>query len=208
SFTFVATVTIIPFMPNGWDPAAGFPAMTGNVAFLMKDVVLLAASIYLLKQDLVRVSASAKRGAHAQWLRAYSPPVPATPTTLLRCGIWSLLMSALGSEFNESTQHLLILADEEVCALSKPSGAGAIPPLPGNASRNLFALLKPQRRLISRLTVEGDRSRPCAIRRIDRPATVMRRSLSAGMRTPKRSPSLSVLTKSSRRSKRTHMSLR
>jgi len=55
--TFVATVTIIPFMPNGWDAAAGgFPAMAGNVPFLMKDVVLLAASIYLLKQDAVRVS--------------------------------------------------------------------------------------------------------------------------------------------------------
>jgi uncharacterized membrane protein YkgB len=70
TFTFVATVTIIPFMPNGWDPAAGFPAMAGNVPFLMKDVVLLAASIYLLKQDLVRVYASAKRGAQAQFLRA------------------------------------------------------------------------------------------------------------------------------------------
>src|SRR6516164_1533161 len=58
--TFVSTVTIIPFMPNGWDPVAGFPAMAGNVPFLMKDVVLLAASIYLLKQDLVRVSASAE----------------------------------------------------------------------------------------------------------------------------------------------------
>jgi hypothetical protein len=44
--------------------------MAGNVPFLMKDVVLLAASIYLLKQDLVRVSASAKRGAQAQLLRA------------------------------------------------------------------------------------------------------------------------------------------
>jgi NAD(P)-dependent dehydrogenase (short-subunit alcohol dehydrogenase family) len=32
-----------------------FPAMTGNVAFLMKDVVLLAVSIYLLKHDVVRV---------------------------------------------------------------------------------------------------------------------------------------------------------
>src|ERR1700732_3428920 len=52
--TFVMTVTIIPFMPNGWDPVAGFPAMAGNVPFLMKDVVLLA-SIYLLKQDVVRV---------------------------------------------------------------------------------------------------------------------------------------------------------
>jgi uncharacterized membrane protein YkgB len=55
--TFIATVTIIPFMPDGWDAAAGgFPAMTGNVPFLMKDVVLLAVSLYLLKQDLVRVA--------------------------------------------------------------------------------------------------------------------------------------------------------
>jgi uncharacterized membrane protein YkgB len=53
--TFVGTVTIIPFMPNGWDPVAGFPAMAGNVPFLMKDVVLLAVSIYLLKQDVMRV---------------------------------------------------------------------------------------------------------------------------------------------------------
>ena len=55
-FTFIATVTIIPFMPDGWAASAGgFPAMVGNVAFLMKDVVLLAVSFYLLKQDLARV---------------------------------------------------------------------------------------------------------------------------------------------------------
>ena len=55
--TFIATVTIIPFMPEGWDIAAGgFPAMTGNVPFLMKDVVLLAVSFYLLRQDLVRLT--------------------------------------------------------------------------------------------------------------------------------------------------------
>lgn len=54
--TFLGTVTIIPFMPEGWDAAAGgFPAMTGNVPFLMKDVVLLAVSVYLLKQDVQRV---------------------------------------------------------------------------------------------------------------------------------------------------------
>jgi uncharacterized membrane protein YkgB len=54
--TFIMTVTIIPFMPNGWaESAGGFPAMVGNVPFLMKDVVLLAVSIYLLKQDVVRV---------------------------------------------------------------------------------------------------------------------------------------------------------
>jgi uncharacterized membrane protein YkgB len=62
-FSFIATVTIIPFMPNGWAASAGgFPAMTGNVPFLMKDVVLLAASVYLLRQDVVRVSLSAKHG--------------------------------------------------------------------------------------------------------------------------------------------------
>ena len=56
--TFITTVTIIPFMPDGWAPSAGgFPAMVGNVAFLMKDVVLLAVSFYLLKQDVARASA-------------------------------------------------------------------------------------------------------------------------------------------------------
>jgi len=58
--TFIMTVTIIPFMPNGWAASAGgFPAMAGNVPFLMKDVVLFAASVYLLKQDVLRVSLSA-----------------------------------------------------------------------------------------------------------------------------------------------------
>ena len=57
--TFVTTVTIIPFMPDGWDGVAGFPAMKGNVAFLMKDFVLLAVSVYLLKQDVVRAARSA-----------------------------------------------------------------------------------------------------------------------------------------------------
>ena len=61
--TFVTTVTIIPFMPDGWDAAAGFPAMKGNVAFLMKDFVLLTASFYLLKQDVARVVDSRDAGA-------------------------------------------------------------------------------------------------------------------------------------------------
>ena len=54
-FSFIATFTILPFFPNGWEPSAGgFPAMTEHVAFLMKDLVLLAASFYLLKQDVLR----------------------------------------------------------------------------------------------------------------------------------------------------------
>jgi uncharacterized membrane protein YkgB len=57
--TFIMTVTIIPFMPDGWAASAGgFPAMVGNVAFLMKDVVLFAVSVYLLKQDVERASSS------------------------------------------------------------------------------------------------------------------------------------------------------
>jgi uncharacterized membrane protein YkgB len=57
--SFIGTVTIIPFVPDGWAASAGgFPAMTGNVPFLMKDVVLFAVSVYLLKQDVARVSRS------------------------------------------------------------------------------------------------------------------------------------------------------
>ena len=68
--TFVGTVTIIPFMPEGWDAAAGgFPAMTGNVPFLMKDVVLLAVSVYLLKQDVQRVVRSTSVPAFSAVLR-------------------------------------------------------------------------------------------------------------------------------------------
>src|SRR6202040_3165632 len=56
-FSFIATSTIIPFMPDGWAPSAGgFPAMTERVAFLMKDLVLLAASFYLLRQDVLRAA--------------------------------------------------------------------------------------------------------------------------------------------------------
>jgi uncharacterized membrane protein YkgB len=55
--SFIATSTIIPFMPDGWAASAGgFPAMTEHVAFLMKDLVLFAASFYLLKEDVIRAS--------------------------------------------------------------------------------------------------------------------------------------------------------
>jgi len=60
--SFVSTTTIIPFFPDGWAASAGgFPAMKENVAFLMKDFVLLAVSFYLLKQDLLRLSLVAYR---------------------------------------------------------------------------------------------------------------------------------------------------
>ena len=66
--TFITTVSIIPFMPGGWNEAAHFPAMQGNVAFLMKDVVLLAVSVYLLKEDVVRASLHAAVRSEQQGL--------------------------------------------------------------------------------------------------------------------------------------------
>ena len=56
-FSFIATVTIIPFFPDGWAASAGgFPAMTEHVAFLMKDLVLLVVSFHLLREDVRRAS--------------------------------------------------------------------------------------------------------------------------------------------------------
>jgi uncharacterized membrane protein YkgB len=56
-FSMISTSTIIPFIPDGWAASAGgFPAMTERVAFLMKDLVLLGVSVYLLRQDVIRVS--------------------------------------------------------------------------------------------------------------------------------------------------------
>ena len=63
-FSFISTFTIIPFMPDGWAASAGgFPAMTERVAFLMKDLVLLAVSVYLLRQDVIRASFPAKESS-------------------------------------------------------------------------------------------------------------------------------------------------
>jgi len=74
--TFLCTATIIPFMPNGWAASAGgFPAMTEHVAFLLKDIVLFSVSVYLLRQDVLRVSLSAEKGAKPAYGR---PPVSCT----------------------------------------------------------------------------------------------------------------------------------
>src|SRR5580658_3853349 len=55
--TFIGTTTIIPFLPNGWaHEAGGFPIMTLPLGFLMKDVLFLVASFYLLKLDVARAA--------------------------------------------------------------------------------------------------------------------------------------------------------
>jgi uncharacterized membrane protein YkgB len=59
--TYVATVTIIPFFPDAWAaPAGGFPAATLPFLFLVKDIVLLAASVYLLRQAILRASSASR----------------------------------------------------------------------------------------------------------------------------------------------------
>lgn len=53
--TYLTTLTLIPSTPGAWESSAGgFPAMGGSTSFLIKDAVLLAASVALLKWDLRR----------------------------------------------------------------------------------------------------------------------------------------------------------
>jgi uncharacterized membrane protein YkgB len=60
--TFIGTTSIIPFLPDGWaHEAGGFPIMTLPLGFLMKDVLFLAASFYLLKHDLTRAARAITR---------------------------------------------------------------------------------------------------------------------------------------------------
>jgi uncharacterized membrane protein YkgB len=61
--TYIGTTSIIPFLPDAWaQEAGGFPIMTLPLGFLMKDFLFLAASFYLLKQDLVRAVPKIKLG--------------------------------------------------------------------------------------------------------------------------------------------------
>jgi uncharacterized membrane protein YkgB len=62
--SFSASITVMPLMSARWVASAtGFPSMATSIAFPMKDLVLLAASIYLLRQDVMRVSLSATAAA-------------------------------------------------------------------------------------------------------------------------------------------------
>jgi hypothetical protein len=71
--TFIATVSIISFMPDGWAPSAGgFPAMVGNVSFLMKDVVLLAVSCYLVNGAVAALTRAVAATSALQWVQV--PP--------------------------------------------------------------------------------------------------------------------------------------
>jgi uncharacterized membrane protein YkgB len=71
----IGMTTIIPFMPNGWAlSAGGFPEMQVNFAFLMKDLVLLTASIYLLRQDVSRLSHSTRASFGSETAHSEADP--------------------------------------------------------------------------------------------------------------------------------------
>jgi len=55
--TYLTTLTLIFTSPNAWEASAGgFPAMGGATSFLIKDAVLLAGSILLLKSSLLQAA--------------------------------------------------------------------------------------------------------------------------------------------------------
>jgi len=57
-FTFLATLTFLFSLP-GWEKSlGGFPALSGSGGFLLKDVVLLGASLWTLGDSLSAAKAS------------------------------------------------------------------------------------------------------------------------------------------------------
>ena len=96
-FSMLGTSTIIPFIPGGWAASAGgFPAMTERVAFLMKDLVLLGVSVYLLRQDVIRVSLTKTTSSDSTAVlrRAFSPGAKEVqPSHSLVCLAMRLLFS-------------------------------------------------------------------------------------------------------------------
>jgi len=57
-FTFLATLTFLFSLP-GWEKSlGGFPALSGSGGFLLKDVVLLGASLWTLSDSLSATKAS------------------------------------------------------------------------------------------------------------------------------------------------------
>lgn len=51
-FTFLTTLTFLFSLPGWEDSLGGFPALSGSGGFLLKDVVLLGASLFTLGDSL------------------------------------------------------------------------------------------------------------------------------------------------------------
>jgi len=55
---FLTTLTFLLSLP-GWEPTlGGFPALSGNGGFLLKDVILLGASVYTLGDSIEAIRSS------------------------------------------------------------------------------------------------------------------------------------------------------
>lgn len=60
--TFLATLTFLFSLP-GWEKSlGGFPALSGSGGFLLKDIVLLGASLWTLGESLSNARLSASEG--------------------------------------------------------------------------------------------------------------------------------------------------
>lgn len=57
--TFAVTSSLLLTTPGVWEAAAGAPALGGTGAFLVKDTVLLAASVALLRASVLTLRAKA-----------------------------------------------------------------------------------------------------------------------------------------------------
>jgi reactive chlorine resistance protein C len=51
-FTFLATLTFLFSLPGWEESLGGFPALSGSGGFLLKDLVLLGASVFTLGESL------------------------------------------------------------------------------------------------------------------------------------------------------------
>ena len=60
--TYLTTASLILTTPGGWEASAGgFPAMGGATSFLIKDLVLMAGSLVLLKNAAQQLSTLSKQ---------------------------------------------------------------------------------------------------------------------------------------------------
>lgn len=62
SLTYLTTASLLLTTPGGWEASAGgFPAMGGATSFLIKDLVLMAGSLVLLKNAAQQLSTRSKQ---------------------------------------------------------------------------------------------------------------------------------------------------
>jgi hypothetical protein len=97
----------------------GFPAMTEYVVFLMKDLVLLAASSYFLKQDVLRAASARISGDSKVSVGTLQLPARRKSAQNVR---------------SAHTQRISFLVNPSTCWIAAPAEAGIRPSQYENAS--------------------------------------------------------------------------